>query len=464
MIRFLLCLCFLVLTLGLACAETEPALKVTPLPTNTMAPLTSDQSLPAENNESSSLPDVLGRQLSSGISVADIVEQAVPSVVQVQTGSGSGTGFIIDPDGLIVTNKHVVDTASQVTVRLESGERLQGRVVRRHSELDLAYIELEAARSFTAIGLGDSDSVRVGEEIIAIGFPIESLLPGLTPTVSIGIVSAKRLNYLQTDAAINPGNSGGPLLNASGQVVGVIVSRIETDESGRPVTGIGFAIPINEVEGGQVVAAGPTATPTSSPTPMNLPTLGPTPTPTFMPTSTPRRTSTPRPSPTPSPIPTPTPGWVGWGYKVETDPVTNQTTITVARQAVEHSSNVGDMPPILTVICKGTGSEFDGSHIGILWGVPVKGASARSNYWVEAVLRWDDSPVEETLWHALRGGTWSFWVEDFVEQALSHQTVYIRITENLGKGDHFYAKFELEGLSDAIGSHRSLCEDTYKNS
>ena len=452
--RFLLGLSLFLAILGLACSSSDSdTLAATPVvtPVPTMTP---------EPNATLPLPDVLGRQLSSGSSVADIVEQALPSVVQVVASDGTGTGFIIDRDGLVVTNKHVVEGSSRVTLRMESGERHEGRVVRRHSTLDLAYIEVDSTQSFTAVGLADSDGVRVGEEVIAIGFPIENLLPGLTPTVSIGIVSAKRLNYLQTDASINPGNSGGPLLNALGHVIGVVVSRIETDSAGRPVTGIGFAIPINEVEGGEVVSV--VSTPTSAPPtrePTRIPYLTSEPAPTSTPTSTVRPTRTPRPTtrPTATPRPTPTPGWVGWGSNVKTDPVTEQTTVTVARQAVEHSLGSGQRPPTLVLVCQGVGSDFEGSHIGILWGVPVKGASARSKYWVETVLRWDDEPVEEVLWHALRGGTWSFGIEAFLERALSHKTVYIRVTENLGRGDQFYAKFELEGLSDALGSHSSLC-------
>ena len=145
-----------------------------------------------------------------------------------------------------------------------------------HPSLDLAYVELEANRSFTPIAIGDSDKIRVGEQVIAIGFPLARSL-GLEPTVSVGIISAKRQGRLQTDAALNPGNSGGPLLNILGQVAGVVVSRAETDSTGRPVTGIGFAIPINSVKtglGGQVSGRGQLV---PTPPPTGFPVIGPTP-------------------------------------------------------------------------------------------------------------------------------------------------------------------------------------------
>ena len=212
--------------------------------------------------------------LSSGLSVADVVENALPSVVHIIAGSETGTGFIINEDGLVVTNKHVVEGNSQITVRLVDGTEYRANVTQRHPDLDLAYIKIDANLSFTPIAFGDSDQLRVGDDVLAIGFPLGRSL-GLEPTVSVGIISAKRENRLQTDASLNPGNSGGPLLNMFGQVAGVVVSRVETDDSGRPVAGIGFAIPINAVKsglGGQVSPAGKVL-----PTPTPFPTIGPTP-------------------------------------------------------------------------------------------------------------------------------------------------------------------------------------------
>ena len=301
--------------------------------------------------------------LSSGLSVADVVENALPSVVQIIVGSGSGTGFIVNESGLVVTNKHVVDGTSQVTLLLVSGENFQGRVSERHPSLDLAYIEVETDRVFTPLAIGDSNTIRVGEAVIAIGFPLGQTL-GQEPTVSVGIVSAKRGGRLQTDASLNPGNSGGPLLDMFGQAVGVVTSRVDSTDSGRAVSGIAFAIPINAVKSGlgpQVSPSGkvlPTPTPAPSPvigsTPdldatkaalealdthrrqveqatrtaieaqqeaeryaasleatriaeLPTPTITPTPTPTPLPTATPTPTPTPTPEPTPTPRPTDTP-------------------------------------------------------------------------------------------------------------------------------------------------------------
>ncbi len=216
----------------------------------------------------------LGQPLSSGLSIAEVVENALLSVVEIQTRGGNGTGFIVNEAGLVVTNSHVVAGQTSVGIRMTNGVIYQGNVTQVDLNLDLAYIEIDSARTFIPIAIGDSDAMRVGEDVIAIGFPLGTSL-GTEPTVSVGIVSAKREGYLQTDASLNPGNSGGPLLDIFGQVCGVIVSRLETSDSGRPIAGIGFAIPINVVKanlGGAVSSAGqvlptPTAFPTIEPTP-----------------------------------------------------------------------------------------------------------------------------------------------------------------------------------------------------
>ncbi len=244
-------------------------------------PATADNQLPPSSSIGTPVPrsaieSAFEEPLSSGLSVADVVENALPSVVQIIAGSGSGTGFIVNESGLVVTNKHVVGGASQVTLRLASGGNFQGRVAQLHPSLDLAYIEIDADRSFTPIAVGDSGKIRVGEDVIAIGFPLGSSL-GQEPTVSVGIISAKRNDRLQTDASLNPGNSGGPLLNMFGAAIGVVTSRIDSTDSGRAVAGISFAIPINEVKSGlgrQVSPSGRTL-PTPTPTPLQV--IGPTP-------------------------------------------------------------------------------------------------------------------------------------------------------------------------------------------
>ncbi len=156
-----------------------------------------------------------------------------------------GSGFIIDKDGFILTNNHVVENTEEIKVKLADKREYDAKIVGRDTKTDLALIRIESDHPLVPLALGDSDKLYVGDWVIAIGNPF-----GLEATVTAGIVSAKYRdigagsydNFIQTDASINPGNSGGPLLNTAGEVVGIntaILSR-----SGGSV-GIGFAIPIN---------------------------------------------------------------------------------------------------------------------------------------------------------------------------------------------------------------------------
>ena len=203
-----------------------------------------------------------------------MVENALLSIVEVRTDVTGGTGFIVNSDGLVVTNRHVVQGIDRANIRLVSGASHAAQVVGAHDTLDLAYILIDSSDQFTPIVVGDSDAVRVGESVIVIGFPIADTL-GSEPTVSQGIVSAHRAGLIQTDAPVNPGNSGGPMLDQFGNVIGVVVSRVD-ESGGQDIAGIGFAIPINEVTtdlGGQVTPGD------VLPTPTPLPTIGPTPRP-----------------------------------------------------------------------------------------------------------------------------------------------------------------------------------------
>jgi serine protease Do len=159
-----------------------------------------------------------------------------------------GSGFIIDADGTILTNNHVVENAQKILVKLSDEQEYEAKVVGRDTKTDIAIIKVNTKTALTAVSLGDSDTLEVGEWVMAIGNPF-----GLDSTVTSGIVSAKGRhigqgpydNFIQTDASINPGNSGGPLINLRGEVVGIntaIFSR-----SGGNI-GIGFAIPINLVK------------------------------------------------------------------------------------------------------------------------------------------------------------------------------------------------------------------------
>lgn len=161
--------------------------------------------------------------------------------------SSLGSGFVIDPSGLIVTNNHVIEDADQISVTLNDGTTLPAKLVGRDDKTDLALLKINPRRPLPAAHLGDSDKARIGDWVIAIGNPF-----GLGSTVTAGIVSARNRNinagpydeFLQTDAPINRGNSGGPLFDMGGNVVGVN-SAIYSPSGGS--VGIGFAIPANLV-------------------------------------------------------------------------------------------------------------------------------------------------------------------------------------------------------------------------
>lgn len=156
-----------------------------------------------------------------------------------------GSGFIISPDGYIVTNDHVVGDADKITVRLSDEDEFEAKIIGTDDKTDLALIKIEAEEPFQSVPLGNSSDLQIGDWVMAIGNPF-----GLEQTVTAGIVSAKGRvigagpydDFIQTDASINPGNSGGPLLNLQGEVVG-INSAIFSQGGGN--IGIGFAIPID---------------------------------------------------------------------------------------------------------------------------------------------------------------------------------------------------------------------------
>jgi serine protease Do len=196
--------------------------------------------------------------------VIAVAEKVSPSVVQVDVAvkpredvsipwlmrsetalvRGNGSGVILSSDGYILTNNHVVEDAVSITVRTRDGKILPARIKGRDPSSDLAVIKVEAT-GLVAAKLGDSDAARVGEWVVAVGSPL-----GLSYSVTIGVLSAKGRgglgmnaieDYLQTDASINPGNSGGPLVNLSGEVLGINSMIIAP----KYATGIGFAVPSN---------------------------------------------------------------------------------------------------------------------------------------------------------------------------------------------------------------------------
>ncbi|WP_405490540.1 S1C family serine protease [Streptomyces sp. NBC_00096] len=224
-------------------------------------------------------------QSNSG-TVSGVAENVSPSVVRIDTrtasGQGTGSGIVITADGEIVTNNHVVDGASQVQVTMSDGKKYNAKIVGTDPDKDLALIKLEGASGLKAASLGNSDNLRVGDEVVAIGSPDR-----LTGTVTSGIVSAlnREVNVpksekqqspqggypfsyggqqfngdtgsdttsykaIQTDASLNPGNSGGALVNMNGEIVGM-PSAIYSPSSGSGSAGsvgLGFAIPVNTIK------------------------------------------------------------------------------------------------------------------------------------------------------------------------------------------------------------------------
>jgi putative serine protease PepD len=190
----------------------------------------------------------------------EIAKRVLPATVMIQVGRGTGSGFLIDREGRIVTNNHVVAGAadgSRIRVIYSDGRRVNAVLVGRSPSYDIAVIKASGAGSVQPIDLGDSDQVQVGEPVIAVGSPL-----GLAGTVTEGIVSARNrpvvvsessdadaptayINAIQTDAPINPGSSGGPLVDAGARVIGINSAILTFGSS--PNIGLGFAIPINQV-------------------------------------------------------------------------------------------------------------------------------------------------------------------------------------------------------------------------
>ncbi len=185
-------------------------------------------------------------------SVRELVNQLGESVVQVRTPGGLGSGFIINDEGFLITNFHVIEGETQISVEvyqqkngeLDRSSYKQVRIIAINKFQDIALLKIEDkdAPKFSRVSLGDSEALSVGERVFAIGSPL-----GLERTVTEGIVSTKTRQlqgdlYLQTTAQINPGNSGGPLFNMRGEVIGITNMKITFGE------GLGFAIPIEAVK------------------------------------------------------------------------------------------------------------------------------------------------------------------------------------------------------------------------
>ena len=231
-------------TAAIAYASADSRAAQAPAPT---APLQEEQATVALHKA----PEKPENQ-EEGLSLQEIYEKNIPSVVSITastTGStATGTGVVLSDKGYLVTNYHVIEDAQRLTVRLTDERELEAAVVGTDPVSDLAVLYIQA-ENLTAAQFGDSDALRVGDAVVAIGDPLGVELRG---TMTNGIVSAinrdvsvngRTMNLIQTNAALNSGNSGGPLINSYGQVVGINTMKIGafTDKSG--VEGLGFAIP-----------------------------------------------------------------------------------------------------------------------------------------------------------------------------------------------------------------------------
>jgi S1-C subfamily serine protease len=189
--------------------------------------------------------------------IRSILEAARPAVVRIDVGGpggleGTGTGFVIDSSGVIVTNAHVVDGSNTVMVHLADGRALEGDVVGADTRLDLAVVQVDEA-GLPTLELGDSDELQVGDAVVAIGNAL-GLSEGSGATVTTGIISGldrvvdvgseTLFNAIQTDAAINPGNSGGPLVDSNGRVIGINTAIASPETSNN----VGFAISISSAK------------------------------------------------------------------------------------------------------------------------------------------------------------------------------------------------------------------------
>jgi len=203
---------------------------------------TSPQELPQKLSDESPLARPQSTTENRATEWAEIVAHSRPAVVVIETDKGLASGFIIKPDGIIVTNYHVVANAKAMAVKFPSGEVYRNVYLLSSDPIDdLAFLKIEAV-DLTTIPLGNSNDVQVGEEVLLVGAP-----QGLEQTVSNGLISGTRIDegvrVLQTSAAASPGSSGGPLLNRKGEAVGVMSFKVVNGEN------LNFTIPINYVRG-----------------------------------------------------------------------------------------------------------------------------------------------------------------------------------------------------------------------
>lgn len=207
---------------------------------------------PTNNSENRIIIDENG--LADGISNIYDAVVVIEGVSKSKKANGIGSGFIYNKDGYIITNQHVINNASEIKVTLTNGNTLIGKLIGSDEYADIAVIKIDATFVSKVANIGNSESVRLGDTVFAVGCPMNSKYAG---TITRGILSGKNrlvevsvnsstndwiMNVMQTDAALNPGNSGGPLCDINGNVIGVNTMKVSEDE----IEGIGFAIPIED--------------------------------------------------------------------------------------------------------------------------------------------------------------------------------------------------------------------------
>lgn len=257
----LLSLGVLLLALMLACQAVVPGETIVErIQSETAAQVVIETETPEENSPSA-LPQVQAGERDEVL--VNLYKRVNPAVVNITTymfsddllvPSGQGSGFVVDKDGNIVTNAHVIHGAEQVEVTFSDGTIRKAEVIGEDLNSDLAVVRVEELpEGIEPLALGDMEELQVGQTVVAIGNPF-----GLEGTLTVGVISALGRNIpaltpfnipasIQTDAAINPGNSGGPLLNLAGEVIGVN-AQIETGGTSRSNSGVGFAIPVSIVK------------------------------------------------------------------------------------------------------------------------------------------------------------------------------------------------------------------------
>ena len=266
----------------------EPTTTPTSLPTDTPTPLPTDTATPSPTDTPTPLPTptpiptdtptpTATPEPDTSLDLADVVEHARAGVVRIEGTTGSGSGFVVDADGYILTNEHVINGQSRLTVVFDNGTRQSATIVASDAARDIALLKVSAGGTLTVLPF--ATDAREGEEVVALGYPLLSLGLGTEMITTQGIVSAFRsihgVSYIQHDSPINPGNSGGPLLNTKGEVVGMNTSGY----SGEVAQGFGFAIKF-DVLSSRLTAL--KAGQSSLPTPVSTPAVVTTQTPGFV--------------------------------------------------------------------------------------------------------------------------------------------------------------------------------------